>query len=185
MRPVTYFILMAFATFVALVKPIASEAQTIQVDMIKNQMISDWQRAKAYTNDYLQAMPADKYSFKAVDSIRSFAQQMLHLAQANIFFAATATGKKPLYEGFNMERSNTAQSRDSVMHYVNASYDFVITNLQGLGAAQFAETVKAFGSDYARGILFMKAFEHQTHHRGQATIYIRLLGIRPPGERLF
>ena len=31
----------------------------------------------------------------------------------------------------------------------------------------------------------LKAFEHQTHHRGQCTIYIRLLGIRPPGEKLF
>jgi len=31
----------------------------------------------------------------------------------------------------------------------------------------------------------MKAFEHQTHHRGQTTIYIRLVGLKPPGERLF
>jgi uncharacterized damage-inducible protein DinB len=31
----------------------------------------------------------------------------------------------------------------------------------------------------------MKAFEHQTHHRGQTTIYLRLAGVRPPGERLF
>jgi hypothetical protein len=38
----------------------------------------------AYTVDYLNAMPADKYSFKATDSTRSFAQQMLHLAQANV-----------------------------------------------------------------------------------------------------
>ena len=30
-----------------------------------------------------------------------------------------------------------------------------------------------------------KTFEHQTHHRGQATIYIRLQGIKPPEERLF
>jgi len=31
----------------------------------------------------------------------------------------------------------------------------------------------------------IKTFEHQTHHRGQATIYIRLQGIRPPQEQLF
>jgi uncharacterized damage-inducible protein DinB len=31
----------------------------------------------------------------------------------------------------------------------------------------------------------LAAFEHQTHHRGQTTIYIRLQGIRPPNERLF
>jgi uncharacterized damage-inducible protein DinB len=30
-----------------------------------------------------------------------------------------------------------------------------------------------------------KAFEHQTHHRGQCTIYLRLKGIAPPREKLF
>ncbi|HET9745897.1 MAG TPA: DinB family protein [Chitinophagaceae bacterium] len=30
-----------------------------------------------------------------------------------------------------------------------------------------------------------KAFEHQNHHRGQTTIYIRAQGIKPPEERLF
>jgi len=30
-----------------------------------------------------------------------------------------------------------------------------------------------------------KIFEHQTHHRGQTTIYIRLQNITPPNERLF
>jgi uncharacterized damage-inducible protein DinB len=31
----------------------------------------------------------------------------------------------------------------------------------------------------------MKTFEHQTHHRGQTTIYIRTQGIKPPQEKLF
>lgn len=174
-----------FLFSVCVLKSSVASAQNISVDMIRAEMVKDWERAKAYTADYLQSMPADKYSFKAVDTIRSFAQQMLHLAQANIFFAATASGNKPLYQGHNMEKSTGAQSKDSVVHYVNSSYDFVINSLKNLPSAQFTETVKAFGNDFPRAILFSKAFEHQTHHRGQATIYIRLLGIRPPGERLF
>ena len=31
----------------------------------------------------------------------------------------------------------------------------------------------------------LKAYEHQAHHRGQTTIYIRALGLKPPNERLF
>jgi uncharacterized damage-inducible protein DinB len=31
----------------------------------------------------------------------------------------------------------------------------------------------------------LKAFEHQTHHRGQCTVYLRLMGIKPPYEKLF
>src|SRR4030088_2041788 len=74
----------------------SGSAQAISGDSIKAQFVKDWERAKAYTMEYLNAMPADKYSFKAVDSIRSFAQQMLHLATGNVFLMSTATDQKPL-----------------------------------------------------------------------------------------
>src|ERR1700727_2190828 len=60
----------------------------------QSQMVAEWQRAKVYTKEYLDAMPADGYGFKPTPEIRSFAQQMLHLADANYFFAATASGMK-------------------------------------------------------------------------------------------
>ena len=67
-------------------------AQSSLNETLKQQMLKDWERAKAYTREYLDAMPADKYNFRAVDSIRSFAQQMLHLAFSNVALAAIGTG---------------------------------------------------------------------------------------------
>ena len=64
---------------------LSSESKAQSLEDIKIQMVKDWQRAKTYTVDYLNTMPADKYSFKAVDSIRSFAQQMLHLSHGQLF----------------------------------------------------------------------------------------------------
>ena len=58
-------------------------AQESSNELLKQQLVKDWERAKAYTEEYLDAMPANKYNFQATDSVRSFAQQMLHLAQAN------------------------------------------------------------------------------------------------------
>jgi uncharacterized damage-inducible protein DinB len=40
-----------------------------------------------------------------------------------------------------------------------------------------------FGFKETRFAFMLKAFEHQVHHRGQTTIYIRLQGIRPTPER--
>src|SRR4051812_41367291 len=91
-------------------------------DSIKSMLIKDWERAKAYTQDYMNAMPGDKYSFKANDSVRTFSQQLLHLAQANMFFISTATGDKPGYAGPDLEKSSSAQTADSVKYYVNNSY---------------------------------------------------------------
>src|SRR6266446_2409354 len=95
-----------------------TKAQGLSEADIKAQMVKDWERAKAYTVDYLNTMPADKYSFKAVDSIRSFAQQMLHLAAGNCFIMSNATDQKqPSYMKSDLEHSPTAQNKDSVMYY--------------------------------------------------------------------
>ncbi|HZE83421.1 MAG TPA: DinB family protein [Puia sp.] len=163
----------------------SASAQAISGDSIKAQFVKDWERAKSYTMEYLNAMPADKYSFKAVDSIRSFAQQMLHLAFDNVNLITVATGEKMQFPGRNLENSPTAQTKDSVVSYVTQSYDFAIASVKKLDPNKYGE-ITGFGKlQVSRFAWLLKAFEHQTHHRGQTTIYIRLQGIRPPNERLF
>jgi uncharacterized damage-inducible protein DinB len=154
-------------------------------DSIKAQLVKDWERARLYTREYLEAMPAEKYGFRPVDSIRSFAEQMLHLAQGNIGLVANGTGAARIFPGLNLEKSPGAQSRDSVEYYVMASYDYCIDAIKNLDPAKLNEKFTAFGFTLSRLVWIQKAFEHQTHHRGQATIYIRLQGIRPPAEKLF
>lgn len=162
-----------------------SIAQPITGQQIKEQFIADWVRAKAYTLDYLNTMPADRYSFRAVDSIRSFAGQMLHLASGNVFLIGAATGAKIDWPGRGLENSPTAQNKDSVVWYVTRSYDYAIESIKALDPDKYGETVGEGNRKAMRYTLLLKAFEHQTHHRGQTTIYIRLQGIRPPNERLF
>jgi len=164
---------------------LCSESHAQSLTDIKTQMIKDWERAKSYTIDYLNTMPADKYSFKAVDSIRSFAQQMLHLTQGNYYLMSNATDQKPpSFFQSDLEHSPTAQTKDSVMYYVTASYDYCIDAVKNSDVKNWFEKKKTM-HDETRFALMNKAFEHQTHHRGQTTIYIRLQGIRPPNERLF
>lgn len=160
-------------------------AQQLSPDSLKAQLIKDWERAKVYTAEYLAAMPANKYTAKPVDSIRSFSEQMLHMAMGTIGLSANGTGKARIFPGYNMERSATAQSKDSVSYYVNASYDFAIEGIKAMDATKLSELVKRGNLNESRLSWIMKAHEHQTHHRGQCTIYIRLQGVRPPAEKLF
>jgi uncharacterized damage-inducible protein DinB len=161
-------------------------AQAITGDQIKTEFVGDWERAKAYTLDYLNTMPADKYGAKAVDSTRSFAQQMLHLASGNIGLITAATGEKiGSFPGRGLENSATAQTKDSVVYYVTKSYDFAIESVKKLDPNKLGEKISLGNNQLTRFAALFAAFEHQTHHRGQTTIYIRLQGIRPPNERLF
>jgi uncharacterized damage-inducible protein DinB len=66
------------------------------------------------------------------------------------------------------------------------SYDFVINNLQKMNPVQLNENIKLFGQfEVTKGVALAKCFEHQTHHRGQTTVYLRLSGVTPPQEHLF
>ena len=172
--------------FVLLI-PSTTKAQSLSNEDIKAQMIKEWERSKAYTIDYLNTMPANKYSFKAVDSIRSFAQQMLHLASANVFFMSLATDQKAPSFPQDLEQRVSAQTKDSVMYFVTTSYDYAISAAKNSDITKWGEKKKLpFGGyEETRYALINKAIEHQAHHRGQTTIYIRLQGIRPPQERLF
>lgn len=168
-------------------------AQNTINETLKQQMVKDWERAKAYTLEYLEAMPAEKYDFRPVDSIRSFAAQMLHLAQANATMAFIGTGiKNVASENFmspNFGASTSAQIKDSVEYYTNSSYDLMIDAINKMDFARLEEVVSWVMPGGKRTVTrlawLLKAFEHQTHHRGQCTIYFRLLDIRPPGEKLF
>ena len=60
-------------------------------DSLKVQLLKDWKRSKLYTLDYLKTMPGDKFSFRPQDSIRTFAQQMIHLSQATDLSQATVS----------------------------------------------------------------------------------------------
>lgn len=173
-------------TSAILLAQLSAKAQNITGNDIKEQFVKDWERAKEYTLDYLKTMPADKYSFKPVDSIRSFAQQMLHLAMDNVGFVQYASGSaaKTNFPDGDLEKRATAQTRDSVVYYVTKSYDYAIQTIKDFDPAKFGQLVGE-NRKMTRFTVFLQGFEHQTHHRGQTTIYIRLVGIRPPNERLF
>ena len=59
-----------------------SNAQGSLGNGVKAQLVKDWELAKVLTNRYLDIMPDDKYNFKPQDGMRTFGQQMLHLARS-------------------------------------------------------------------------------------------------------
>ena len=171
-------------TLITLFFVLGLSSLTLAQTQIDN-MVKDWERAKAYTKEYLDAMPADKYDLKPTPEMRTFAQQMLHLTDGNYGFTSAATGvASPV--GMGASEKSEDQSKENVTKLVMAGYDFVINNLKTVTPEQLAGNTTLFGRfEMTKGQALEKCFEHQTHHRGQTTDYIRLGGATPPQEKLF
>lgn len=151
----------------------------------QSQLVKDWERAKAYTAEYLAAMPEDGINYKPTPEVRSFAEQMLHIAGANFMFASQVSGKANPHQGKDLEKSDAYKTKASLTAIVNESYDYVMNAARSLSGSQMAENIKLFNMDMSREVALNKLFEHGTHHRGQTTLYLRMKGVKPPQEKLF
>ncbi len=106
----------------------ATSAATDQISVL----VADWTRARDYTKEYLDAMPEDGLGLKPTPDIRSFAEQMLHLAAANFAFASTATGAANPQQGKNLEKMEEYKTKAGLTKIVMESYDFVINSAKGM-----------------------------------------------------
>lgn len=152
----------------------------------KEVMIASWERAKVYTKEYLDAATEEVYSFKPTPEMRSFAEQMHHLAVDNYKIVNAALSGISRPAKFRDLEKETLKSKVEITKAVLESYDFVIAAIKGLDETKLDSMVKMFNRwDTTVEDGLDKAFEHQTHHRGQTTVYLRLKGITPPSEKLF
>ncbi len=152
----------------------------------KDVIVASWERAKAYTKEYLEAATQEVFDFKPTPEMRSFGEQMHHLAVDNYKITIAAASGITTYSKFRDLEKETLKTKAEITTAVLESYDFVIATIKGLDETKLGNSVKMFNkweTTVEDGL--NKAFEHQTHHRGQTTVYLRLKGIKPPSEKLF
>ena len=173
--------LLTLISFMAIEEPVRTTPLSTPAGML-----ADWERAKAYTLEYLSAADEEVIAFAPNAEMRTFGQQMLHIAESNYGFASAASGKVSPVKFGDLEKDfEKYKSRDALTKVVMESYDFVMSALKEVDESKMTETIRIFNRfEMSRETGFQKAFEHQTHHRGQTTVYLRLRGIKPPNEKL-
>ncbi len=154
---------------------------------LKEGFVTDWERNKAYTLEYLNAMPAEAFSYKPSEDVRSFQEQYLHIAQGNIGLLGWATGAEKIYPDIaNFETEASFQGKEAVIKLTTEVYDWCIEATKNMDMSKSNEMVGPNDNfKFSRMEWLKKSLEHQTHHRGQTTTYIRMQGIEPPASRLF
>ncbi|MEP1306178.1 MAG: DinB family protein [Balneola sp.] len=156
-------------------------SQQINID----EFIADMERNKTMSLSYVDAMPADKFSYKPAEDVRTYAQQFLHISQGLIGLSSNGTGAAPIFQGENLEATEAYQTKAEVKRIVTESYDFAIKSMKEMDASTLNEVVQRGQFKVTRLGWINKAMEHNTHHKGQCAIYLRMNGITPPQFQLF
>lgn len=131
-----------------------------------------------------EAMPENKYDYVPTagqfDGVRSFGEQVKHVACAQFAFFNEFEGKKPPDD---CERGghDPAKTKAGLIEYLKASFNYsnrVIATLTAENALDRIEGRYA-GPNTKLGISVVSVW-HVTDHYGQLAEYLRLNGIVPP-----
>src|SRR2546423_8728180 len=125
-----------------------------------------------------EKMPEEEYAFKPDPAVRSFAQVLGHIADADYLFCSFVLGEKsPSPE---IEKSKTTKAE--LMSAVHDAFAYCNRAYNTLSDASANETVKAFGQERNKlGVLWFNA-SHNLEHYGNLVVYMRTKGIVPPSS---
>ncbi|MEO6721401.1 MAG: DinB family protein [Ferruginibacter sp.] len=139
--------------------------------------ISKLQNSKEYTLKVANGMPEEKYGFKPVPEEMSFGEQLLHIA-ANLNWLTSSyitSSKSPVTKA-----ATQVQKKEEIIQVLSNTYDFAIGALKSFEATHLADTVSFFAGPKTKLQIINLIGDHQTHHRAQMIVYLRLNGIKPP-----
>jgi hypothetical protein len=107
------------------------------------------------------------------------------MSQGTVGLVSSATGTNPIYQGKVLEKADEFKNKAALTKIVMECYDYAIQSIRNVDASKMDSLIKRGNYETDQFGWLNKAFEHQTHHRAQTTIYLRLKGIKPPNEKLF
>jgi len=135
-----------------------------------------WERITKMIVDMAEQFPEEKYDYKPTPEVRSFKEQMLHVASSNYFFIRLAGGEKTraTHAGRN--------TKADVVGVLKESYADGAALIQKLGDEGMSRTVKHPFADHMISLrtVFGVASNHAGEHFGQLVVYYRLNGLVPP-----
>jgi len=98
-------------------------------DSIKLRLVSDWIRIHESVREYIEAMPEDGVNFKPTSDARSFAEAMLHIAQANFNMSSSASGLTNPYDYLKSRKSIESMDQFKTKTALKATWMKVLITL--------------------------------------------------------
>ena len=153
---------------------------------VKDALVKHWKTSGEFTIAVAYAMPPDGYTFRPNPEEMSYGQLMAHIAGVNLNACANASGlSKPALPPKIAEWSKDTQKvevdKDTAVAFLRDSFDFCNKAVAGMTPERM-DTVVGPPNRNLTGFEWLWAyFTHTAHHRGQAEVYLRVKGIKPPG----
>lgn len=167
---------LTFTLLFVLILDLTGNAQRID-SLFVSAAISKLKHSKEYTMKVAELMPEANYAFKPAPTEMSFGEQLIHLCSNMGWLCSSYLSKSadPVTES-----DLKLVKKQEILHTVSKTYDFALNVLQHFDLMKLADTVSFFAGPMSKLQIVNLLNDHQTHHRAQMLVYLRLNGIKPP-----
>jgi uncharacterized damage-inducible protein DinB len=120
-----------------------------------------------------QAMPPELYEFRPHPDSMNFGQLMSHIASTNYQFCAGLKDSDP-------PAVPSPTDKGAIVKFLSDSFEYCSAVIPNLTDEQLSQTHNSPDGRLSGREVLLAMYVHVAHHRGQAEIYLRDKGIKPP-----
>jgi uncharacterized damage-inducible protein DinB len=150
-------------------------------------VVESWKEVRAGLISEAEQIPSDQFSFRAAPDCRSVKELLQHLVETQKFLTGEICRPDTniMRASFTDQIKNYApdvrrvDDKDELLNLLRASMDESGAKLLA-ASDEMNKTMKRFdGKDMTKLAFVSFAIAHEMYHRGQLTVYERLLGFEP------
>lgn len=154
---------------------------------VRKQFLADLDTLQSKFLALADAFPAEKYSWRPAQGVRSVGEVFMHVASEYYVYTPMAYGapRSPIIQQGQegMQKFEQMSSKTDVLQHLKAGFAYMKQQLSTIDEAQLAGAKKLFGGD--RTIIetsfVMSGDLHE--HLGQLIGYARMNGVKPPWSK--
>jgi uncharacterized damage-inducible protein DinB len=161
----------------------AQDRGTDTANPVSQAIRNSWKNAKRNITESAEQMAEADYSFRPVDSVRTFGQILAHVAGASYVYCSGARREKSPFSEGDFEK--TATTKAAIVKALGDSIAYCDAAFDALTDASAGELVaNPFGEgQFARATALLNNTNHLNEHYGNLVTYFRIKGMVPPSSR--
>jgi uncharacterized damage-inducible protein DinB len=182
------FSLVALAALVAGTREVAAQEvmDARSASYLRDRYLADMDTVHAKIMALANAIPADKYSWRPAQGVRSVSEVLMHVASEWLYYGPQSVGAKPPAD-FGPPRETLPKlekdftQKAQVLEQLAKGWAYYVAQMKAVDAAKLTGRYAPWNSTLAEAAFGMTGDQHE--HLGQLIAYARSVGVQPPWSK--
>lgn len=183
MKANTAFLLVTILTSFITASGAFAQGQTAPspISTFRQDLIKDIESAEKKLISLAEAVPAEKFSWRPGEGVRSISEVYMHVVGGNYLLPSFAGITPP--PGISRDMEKTIIEKEKVIDALKKSFVHLHQAVEKTSDTDFDKNVKFFGDEASVRSVFLVAASHCHEHLGQSIAYARMNGTTPPWSK--